>query len=199
MKNRYALFIACSSFLGITLIWTNTIFIAEGSNRFLNGLALFKFFTVQSNLIVMIYFLLYLFSSLKSKKFFNELFGGVVIYISTTFLVFLIFLEPLYNPEGFALAGSILNHYVTPILVLGFLYKFKNDYTFKFTSTKLWIIYPVIYLVFLFTYGLLTKNYIYPFFQISEVGFLGIITSLLGMVILFMFMSFSLVKIVSKK
>jgi hypothetical protein len=199
MKNRYALLIVVSSVLGITFVLTNTIFIEEGSNRLLNGIALFKFFTLQSNLIVMTYFSLYVFSKLKSNRVFNKLFGGVVIYISITFLVFLIFLEPLYSPKGFALAGSLLNHYITPLFVLDFLYEFRDDYSFNLINIKVWIIYPIIYLVFLFTYGLITNDFIYPFFQVSEVGVIGIIASVIGMVILFIVMSFSLVKIVSKK
>jgi hypothetical protein len=199
MKNRFALLIVVSSALGLSFVLINTMFIEEVSNRLLNGLALFKFFTIQSNLIVMMYFIMYLTSNFKNNETFKKVFGGVVIYITITFIVFLIFLEPIYNPKGFALVGSLFNHYITPLLVLGFLFKFKDDYTFSFSDTKTWIVYPIIYLLFLFSYGLITNNFIYPFFQVNEVGIIGIIASILVLVILFVLMSFSLVKIVSKK
>ncbi len=199
MKNKYAILIVATSTLGIISILINSIIIGEESNQLLNVLVIFKYFTVQSNLVVLIYFSLLLFTNLKNNKGFNKLFGGVVIYITITFLVFLLFLEPIYSPKGFALSGSILNHYITPLLVLGFLYKFKEDYTFNFSNTKIWIIYPIIYLMYLFIHGVKTHDYIYPFFEVSEVGVVRIMASVLGMIMLFVLMSFSLVKIVSKK
>ena len=199
MRNKFALTIVLASTLGIIFTLTNTVFLVEDTNRIVNGLELFKYFTLQSNLIVALYFLLYLISNFKENKVFKKMFGGVVIYISVTFIVFLIFLEPIYSPKGFALAGSILNHYVTPIFVLGFLYHFKSDYSFEIKEAKLWVVYPIIYLGFLLTYGLLTNDYLYPFFHVTEVGVIGVIIALIGITLLFFIMSFSLVKIVSKK
>ena len=199
MKKKYALSIVVTSTLGIIFILINTLFFEEKTNQFLSALALFKYFTIQSNLIVTIYFYLYVFTSLKEKNIFNKMLGGVVIYISITFLVFLLFLEPIYSPEGFALAGSILNHYISPLLVMIFVYKFRDDYSFEMANIKIWIIYPLVYFAFLVINGVITNNYLYPFFQVSEVGVIGIIVSAVGIVVLFLIMSFTIVKIVSKK
>jgi len=125
--------------------------------------------------------------------------GGIVIYISITFLIFLIFLEPRYSSKGFALAGSILNHHVTPFSSIYFLYKFRSDYTFNYSFIKAWIMYSIIYLFFLLIYGLITDDYIYPFFQVSLVGVFGMFFSIVGLVMMFIAMLFSWVKIVSKK
>ncbi len=199
MRKRLAILIVFTSTLGITFQIFNTVFLIEETTGIIKGLDLFKYFTLQSNLIVAIYFAIYLIGNYKNKKFFNKMIGGVTTYISITFVVFFIILEPIFSPEGLSLAGSILNHYVTPILVLGFLYEFRIDYTLKNKDIKIWIIYPIIYLCFLIVHGLFTKDYLYPFFYVNEVGVAGLIISMFSLVILFFILSFSIVKIVSKK
>ena len=199
MKNKYALTIVFAASLGILFVITNTVFFNEEENPIISGLGLFKYFTLQSNLIVAIYFSMYLRGNYKENLLFNRLLGGVVVYISITFIVFLTLLEPIYSPKGFALVGSIFNHYVTPILVMGFLYKFRNDYSFKYSDTKVWISYPLIYLAFLLVNGLITNDYLYPFFNVNKIGVIGSILSVVVITIMFVLMSFSLVKIVSKK
>ncbi len=198
MRKRHAKLIVFTSSLGILFIIINTLIVLENSNPVIGVLELFKYFTVQSNLIVLIYFSLYIFSDLKELTVFNKMFGGVVIYITMTFLVFFVLLQPIYSPKGLALIGSIFNHYITSLLVIGFLWKFREDYKFSIKHIKKWIVYPLIYLIFLFAIGLITGDFIYPFLQVGEVGITLVLALVVGIVILFLIMSFCLVKIVSK-
>lgn len=199
MKNKYAFVIIIVSILGLMFSFINTVFFVDEANPFLRGIELFKYFTIQSNLIVALYFSLFLLSKYKDSETFTKMIGGVVIYITITFLVFASLLEPTYSPKGFALIGSIFNHYLTPLLVIGFMYLFRKDYKFQREDLLLWIIYPILYTIFLVIIGQVTNDYIYPFFQVNNIGVIGLILSMIGMIILYLIMSFTLVKIVSKK
>lgn len=199
MKEKYVIFIVLASALGIDSVLIQSIFFDGTAYSLMNGIEIFKYFTLQSNLIVFFYFAFLYLGKYKDNTLFDRLIGGVVIYITITFFVFAIFIEPVVSPKGFGLVGSILNHYVTPVLVIGFMVRFREDYFFSNKDIKLWIIYPAIYLVFLLTLGMLTNDYLYPFFQVEEVGFIGLSISVVSIIILFLFLSFSFVKIVSKK
>jgi len=185
--------------LGISLTLFDKMFLSSSSHPLLEGVNMFRYFTIQSNFIVALYFGLNCSNRLKNNKVFDALLGGVVIYITITFIVFLTLLEPIYNPEGLSLIGSTFSHYIVPILVIFYLVYFRSEYSFMIKDIIYWIIYPVMYLVFLIVYGSITGDYIYPFFQVSVVGVTGLIIVIIIMVFFFVFVSFLLVKILSKK
>jgi len=199
MKDKFILAIVFSSALGLDAILIQYMFFEESSYPFLNGLQTFKYFTLQSNLIVFLYFLILYSRIFEHNKLFNKLFGGVVVYITITFIVYSIFIEPFVSPQGFAFIGSLLNHYVTPILVIAFISKYKGDYTFSYKDIKIWIIYPLVYLIFLVILGSISNNYLYPFFQVEDVGYIGLLIAIISVNILFYILSFILVKLVSNK
>ncbi len=196
MKKKLMFVIAVFAFLGVfTEVYQSSL--DQGS--FFGGLVLFRFYTVQSNFIVFLYFGLILLGIIKDEGWYHNLLGGVLIYIFITMSIFAIFLEAIYNPVGLYLVSSIFSHYLTPLLVVGFFVTFKKEYSFSVGLIKWWIVYPLMYMVFMVMYGMLTSDYLYPFFQVSEVGVLGLITFMSALILLFLLLSFSLVKIVSKE
>ena len=196
MKKRFVLLVTVSAFLGLFFeIFQHSV----NENSLFEGLKLFRYFTVQSNFIVFGYFLLIvLFPKIDQNKY-HAFFGGVQIYIFITMSVFFIFLERIYNPTGLSLIGSIFSHYITPLLVITFFVLNREDYDFKIKHLLLWITYPLIYLLFAIVHGFITDDFLYPFFQVSEIGILGLIVSILSLISLFTVLSFLLVKIVSKE
>lgn len=198
MKKVFSIIIMVVAFIGITLTSIDSMFISNTNHPLLEGVKLYRYFTIQSNFIVGIYFGILSFSRLKDNKTFDKLLGGVMIYITITFLVYMIILDPIYDPQGLNLIGSIISHYITPILVIIFVGYYRNDYLYELNDIKKWIIYPLVYLLFLFIYGLFTGDYIYPFFQVSKIGIIGVLLVSVCMVLFFLIMSFLTVKILSK-
>ena len=194
---RYAVVILGS--LGILSLVVQDAFFTYPETP-LMSLGLFKYFTVQSNLFAVIYFWLMISLKVdeKSKKWKNLL-GGAMIYTTITFLIFAIVLERLYVEVGFTLVGSILLHYINPILIIFYTVYYRKEYEYHIKDSITWIIYPVIYLVFMIIWGSITGDFLYPFFQVSEVGITGLIISILGLLLMFILMSFLTVKILSKK
>ena len=129
---------------------------------------------------------------------FDRLLGGIVIYLTITFAIYAILLEATYQVQGLDLIGNITLHYINPILVVGYLLIYRKDFTFTYKDIGLWIIFPVAYLIFMVVHGLITGDYLYPFFQVSEVGVVGLI-SMIGILLgIFFLLSIAIVKIVSR-
>ncbi len=197
MKRKFALTIVVLSIFGVLSTFISTA-IDNPDTPLISSLLTLRYFTIQSNLIVLTYFWMLFYLKLDKNVKFNKFLGGVTVYITITFLVFAIALQKTWHPEGIGLVGNILNHYVVPIGTLAFLGWFKKDYLFTFSDIKTWLIYPIVYLVFLVIQGLISGDYIYPFFQIDEVGVLPFIYGILGVILLFLGLSAASIFITSK-
>jgi len=199
MKRYWRLFVVVIGTLGILSLIFDEVFVGNPGSP-LQSIHIFKYFTVQSNLVAVIYFwmLLRLKIDKKNEKWKN-LVGGVMIYTTITFLIFAIVLEGLWDENGLAQLGSICLHYINPLLIIGYVVYFRKEYNFKFKDSLTWVIYPILYLLFLVLWGLITSDFLYPFFQVSEIGVLGLMASIIGLVGLFFVLSFGVVKILSKK
>ena len=165
----------------------------------LKGFGLFRYYTLQSNLIVCLYFSAFLIGKWNKNDLFNRFIGGVVIYVTVTFIVFAIFIQPTYHPTGWNIVSNILLHYISPVLTIGFITMYRKEYLFQKKDVKYWIVYPSLYLVFLVIYGSITNDYLYPFFQVENVGVNGLAIAIVLLVIFFIFLSFIFMKIVSIK
>ena len=138
----------------------------------------FKSFTMQSNLIVTVWFTLAILWHNKPEslgKITGILKGASTVYITITLVFFAILLAPFYQPTGWAAFSNLILHYVTPIafIIDWILTENKKRYTWKYLPY--WIfIYPVCYLAFVFIHGTFTGSYIYYFFDINALGILGV-------------------------
>ena len=119
--------------------------------------------------------------------------GAVSIYITITFLGYAIFLEGIYDPEGIALVGTLINHYVTPLLVIGYVILFRKEYRFEKGQIKYWLVYLFVYLIFFLIYGGITNDYFYPFLDLNALGFLWFLISVTGLISVFFLLSCSLI------
>lgn len=160
-----------------------------------SALGTFKYFTILSNLIVIVYFWLVFSLNMDRFPIFKTLFGAVVVYITVTFLVYAVMLEGTFDLSGLGRFGSILCHYVVPIMTIGFLIYYRDEYSFHNKDILKWIAFPIVYFVFLVLFGVFTGDYIYPFFDINEVGFLAFLIAFLGIMGLFILLSFLVILI----
>lgn len=196
---KLGLIIITSSFLGIILNLIHINFVETHENYLVESIGLFKYFTIQSNLLIIIYLSLYFFTDFKDNILFKRLFAIPLLCITITFLIYFGYLEWTYDNEGIHVYSSLLLHYVSPLLMLYFGYKYKTHFTFTKESIKLWLLFPVLYLAFLLTHGAITSDYLYPFFEVDEIGGLMVSIFVLLIVILYLGLSFLTVKIFSKK
>lgn len=199
MKKWFPLVIVSIGTIGLMAYIINDAFFSELTNPF-GAIRLFKYFTMLSNVIAVVYFWLVYNNRTQLKyPWFDRLLGGIVIYLTITFAIYAILLEATYQVQGLDLIGNITLHYINPILVVGYLLIYRKDFTFTYKDIGLWIMFPVAYLIFMVVHGLITGDYLYPFFQVSEVGVVGLI-SMIGILLgIFFLLSIAIVKIVSRK
>lgn len=170
MKRKFALIIAVLGTLGILFTLIYHMF-DNPSTPLASGLEIFRYFTILSNLIVAIYFWLLFSLNLDKNSLFKKLLGGVAVYITITGVVFALFLQADFQQFGLDKVGSIISHYIIPILTVGFLLFFREDYNFSFKDIIKWSIFPIGYIIFLLIRGSVTSDYIYPFLELDSLGF----------------------------
>ncbi|MBI9010526.1 MAG: Pr6Pr family membrane protein [Tenericutes bacterium] len=198
MKRKFALLIVILSTLGI--IFTLIYHVLDNPTTMLaSGLGIFKYFTILSNLVVTVYF--WLLFSLKQDKYekFNKLLGGVTIYITVTGLVFVFILQSGFHQVGLDLLGSILCHYIIPILTVAFLIIYRKDYHFKFKDILVWMIFPLAYIGFVLIRGAFTSNYIYPFLELDSLGAVKFLLNVFALLFFFIALSIILVFLTRQK
>ncbi|MCK5388017.1 MAG: Pr6Pr family membrane protein [Candidatus Izimaplasma sp.] len=195
MKKKLMIAITVSAFIGILLDTIVHVFIEPSIAL---TIKLYLYFTIQSNLIVFIYFLLILLDEKRDKGRYRSMFGGVLIYIFITMSVFIIFLQAIFHPTGVGFFGNLFVHYITPGLVITYFIYERQNYHFEYKDVLLWLIYPLSYIAFVIILGSLTGDYLYPFFQVEVVGILGIVIAMSSLIILFLLLSFLVMKMVSK-
>ena len=178
-----ALIIAIMGTLGILLTLIFRV-LDNPTTPIASGLGIFRYFTILSNLIVVIYFWLLFSLKLDKSEAFNKFFGGVTVYITVTGMVFVIILQDGFQQIGFDNTGSIICHYIVPLLTIGFLIYYRNEYSFCYKDIFFWFIFPVLYLIFLLTRGFITNDYIYPFFELDSLG-IGLFSLYLFVIIAF--------------
>ncbi len=192
---------ACIALIALIGVIATTIGFAQdsGTTSFATAVYPLKYFTIQSNILVAIYFILSLFPKFEKSVKFRSWFGAVVVYISITFLVFVTMLQAIWHPTGFGLVGSILNHYLTPLSTIAVFVIYRRDYSFSKQNVKSWLIYPIIYMVFLLVHGFVTGDFIYPFFDINTIGIFDFLLIYLLIMTLFFILSFGSIYLTKKK
>jgi hypothetical protein len=132
------------------------------------------FYTVQTNLMVLLWSTVALFFTNTEEKplFMRPLVrGGITVYITITFLVFITLLQPFYIPtEPLPIFTNILAHYIVPILFIidWMLTETKNEYETRYAFY--WLSYPLVYLAYSLIQGLITDFYPYYFIDLSIFG-----------------------------
>lgn len=170
MKNRISYFllwgVLLSAFVGIGIDLFNK-FISGGV---LYALSTFKFFTLQSNLFVLIYAFVVLFCSrLSMNNFVVFMKGPLTSYIVLTGLVYLIILEPIYDLDGMERIASVFLHYIVPpLMFLFWITSEKRRYSLR--EMPRWLVYPVCFMLWGLFLALVKNDYLYPFFDVSQHG-----------------------------
>jgi len=159
----------------ITILASAIIYTIENGSilPWFNG---FKSFTMQTNLIVTVWFTLAILWHNKPQslqKITGSLKGAFTLYISVTFVFFAILLSPFYRPTGFAAFSNLILHYITPIAFIVDWVLTETKKRYQWSYLWYWIVYPIGYLVFAFIHGTFTGSYLYYFLDISQLGILG--------------------------
>lgn len=204
-----------SSAFKVTIILCCLIGILSNLIKTTSLASIFSFYTMQSNLLVLVFYLGYFIIRKFRPNFDNSnvyyiLKGAVIMAIFLTFVVYNISLQQLdFMMDVRTSSSNILNlsnifvHFINPILVFIDYIIFDEKGRFKPKYIPAWCIFPALYPVYVYTYAYLggrffgvggSKKYAYFFLDIDKIGIDGVAGYLLLFTIIFIMVSFLVVK-----
>ena len=148
---------------------------------------MFCFFTIQSNIIVLVTCALLAAGSARRPLWFWVLRLDGVVCIAVTFVVFHVALAGLHDLQGLAKVADFLLHTASPLLcVIGWLVFGPRGRT-SWRTVRLAAIFPVAWLVFALVRGPLVGDYYpYPFLDVGAHGYPRVLLNCLVLAALFL-------------
>ena len=156
----------------------------------------FSFFTILTNSVVLICSTFNLFGRrFKISAFFrkNATITAITVYIVIVGLVFNLLLRQVVDLKGLHRIVSEIFHTVVPILFFFYWLFYVDLEKISFKTIMLWLIYPIIYVVYTLFHGVYTDFYPYPFIDAVKLGFLTAITNGLFVLLSFVILSYVLI------
>ena len=160
----------------LVMVGTLGIIFTAQSSAFMGGASVFFFFTVQSNIFIILMALLFLINEvvnlITKKSFINEIFRKVkyvaTVAITVTFLVFFTMLAPLMGVDYLLSFNNFSLHAIVPILAIIDFILFDTDIHLTYKNSLIATIAPISYVIFVYVgaifklqYG---ENLYYPYF-----------------------------------
>lgn len=186
----YRFLFALIGWSALVLLWISAVVSRPTGSSALIALAeTFRYFTVQSNLFVLVWLTAAILYWNKEHKpvILRPIFkGAFTVYITVTFSIFYIVLQPMSNPQGMDALINAIVHYVTPIAFIIDWLLFEQKRANPWRNSYYWLVYPLAYLVFALFHGRLTGDYIYPFLDPNTIGWNGLATWIAILMALFL-------------
>jgi hypothetical protein len=132
---------------------------------------LFSYFTIQSNLLVLLASGLLALRPDRDGRLWRVLHLDALLGIVITGIVFALFLSTLIQPTGVAQAVNVAFHYVSPVAFLIGWLVFGPRGQADGTTAWLAFIWPAAWIAFTFAQGARTGWYPYPFLDAAELGY----------------------------
>lgn len=206
MKKKNDMFLGyLSGIYAITLLF---ILINNFAARTSEHWRFFYAFTQQSNILLLVWFILFTVNAFTDKVNFVKnriLMTSLTVYISITYFITALVLDPVYAGAWIPVkSGSELwLHHLSPIIMWIYYFKVKGEGNLNIKNALLSLIYPLIYFIFnliigaSFTYLDGTKAYAYNFINPESYGgnYFILLLVIVGLLIVFSLFTLGLTKL----
>lgn len=166
-----------------------------GRNPDIYGWNLFSYFTVQSNLIAAVVFVLAAIAIIRGKAYgdwFRYVRGGAVLYMIVTGIVYTLLLQnnPDANPTlGFDWKNFVL-HQLGPIFIIAWWLLWPSGKAISPREAWWWLVFPIAWIGYTLIRAQATEWYPYPFLNPDKVGgWGGVMLYILGIALAFVALS----------
>lgn len=182
--------LAVISWIGVLLQFWLSINLALANGKTVSDgiVVFFGYFTVLTNLFVALTATLPIiagFSSLGRQFAKPMVLGCATTSILVVGITYHFLLRNVWHPQGLQLLADIVLHYVVPILTLAYWLAFPPRSKLGVLAPLAWCIYPVGYLVYVFTRGELLGSYPYYFIDVASIGYRQAMLNSLGLLLAF--------------
>ena len=173
------------------------LIIANRETSVFNTLCRFLgYFTIDTNIIVALCF-----TAIAKRKdslagnFFSKptTITAITVYISIVGIVYNVVLRSTWNPQGLQKIVDELLHSVIPVLFIFYWLIFVPIENLKWKNAILWLIYPVLYMIYALILGAVTKWYPYPFVDVNELGYNKALINAGGVLLVIFILSLALI------
>jgi hypothetical protein len=180
-KTKLIFFKMIFALLGFSAIVTEIATIVE-RGRFV-PINFLSFFTIESNMFALVILIVSAFavSQAKQSKRLAMVRTAAMLYMLITGIVFALLLSGLENVALTAVPwdNSVL-HYIMPVVILVDWLIDKPKYVIRFKQALIWLVYPIVYVVYSLVRGPLVGWYPYPFLNPATSGYIGILFTSIG-------------------
>lgn len=173
-KPYFAILRIAFGVLGLAAIITQLIYNIQMGWNMIN---FFSFFTIQSNVLVILLLLVIGIANLLGiTKNIASLRGALTLYISMTGIIYFLLLAGNETALQTTIPWvNIVLHYLLPIVVIADWIAFPPKHNVPFKHALLWLLYPFAYLLYTFTRGVVTGWYPYPFLNPLTTGWPNVV------------------------
>lgn len=178
----YKLLVVMCLAIGITVNVLNTISVK----------ALLSYFTMQSNIICLVAFIIFIVLDFIKKDYKNGdgyyiIKGAITIAILVTGIVYNIALSPMNFKMDFQTSteiSTLLVHLFSPILVFLDYLLFDKKGNFKLCYPIFWLVIPLNYIIYVYLYSSLggkffgiggSREFAYFFLDYNKIGYIGVL------------------------
>ncbi len=171
------------------MLQTRTAALPEAITRF------FSFFTILSNIIVVVFFIGHLLPAdgrLCSFVNKSEVATAVAMYIITVGVVYQTILRQPVPLQGWTRVADDILHLYIPLLMLLYWLFFISAAKINAKTIPYWLIYPAAYLVYTLIRGSIVNFYPYPFVAVNKLGYGKVLLNSAMLVLFFLVLSYVL-------
>lgn len=144
----------------------------SGRNLLMSLVFFFSFFTIQTNIILVLVYLGVLFDGpwlVLFEKPQTRVMAAALITLVMVFYHFI--LASVWAPEGLWKVADVLLHYVTPLFYLIWFAVLRYSCAVKFSAIPKMLIYPLLYVAYVLVRGAVTGEYPYAIFDANTLGY----------------------------
>lgn len=192
-SRRYTLITACLGWTGLAIQlylvliarWADDASLTGGLVRF------FSFFTVWTNTLVAVALTCaFMNRDSPAQRFFRlpVVCGGIAASIVLVGLAYNVLLRHLWQPEGWQWIADELLHDVMPLAFVLYWWLYVPKGVLQLRHVVLWMLYPVVYFSYVLLRGSYIGDYMYPFINVGNIGYVEAFTNaggiLLGFIVI---------------
>ena len=163
---------------------------AEGAGETI--LRFFSYFTILTNSLVALYFI---YKTCWPETVSGFIFGhrsfltALTVYITVVGAVYQLALRHIWNPAGMQKWVDELLHTVIPLLVIFYWLSVLKKSSLQWKDTPLFLVYPLVYLVFVLVRGAFSGFYPYYFINVTDLGLTRVLLNSLVLTLVFVVLS----------
>ena len=118
---------------------------------------------------------------------------AIAAYIIIVMAIVYFILRHLTDLAGWNFVADLILHYVMPLLfVIDWLFLVPKE-NLKLKGVGMWLVFPVLYLLWTFIHGAVSGFYPYPFLNGNELGSARVLLNEAGLLVIFLIIGFLLV------